>query len=253
MRAELLNMLSKYFFLLLIFISALSGYGAELLSKAGKRDFLRDMSHAAAPSGRQIRTMKLTYQGRIPAAGADMKITSFYQAPDRLRTETSVPGMPEKTEIFDGERGWSVIAGGSVRPKTESESRFLKLQALLNNPATMLNAIFRHVEIDAGFYDVNAVRCRRLLCSWPSETGLPPMEFFVGADDKLVHRTIAEIPSAMGSIRCITDFSGHREFDGVVMAVFQRSRMLGMEVEAELLACEFDIPLNPGLFTRPQQ
>lgn len=219
------------------------------VSPMEKVQFLEAMSKAAAPTGRQIKSMRLTYDARLPANDIKMELVTNYKVPDKLRTETRIPGMPNSIEIFDGENGWTVTKGFGIKPKSARERMFLKLQALLNNPATMLSTIFNDVKMEKEPVEINGVKCRRLVCDWLVTNDIPPIELFVGADDKLIYRTVTTVPTAIGDVNGVTDFSDHRNFDGIVMPVTQKTKVLGMEVEAKIKKCELDVPLADKLFT----
>ncbi len=220
------------------------------VSPEEKAEFIKAMSKAAAPNGRQIKSMRLTYDAELPAQKIKMKVITAFKAPDKLRLESRIPNMPAMLEIFDGKEGWNVTEGLGVKKKTGRELMFIKLQTLMNNPATMLNFIFKEIKMEQEPVTVNGKKCRRLVCTWIT-SDIPPIEIFVGSDDKLVYRTILTVPTAMGDVNSVTDFSKYKNFDGLVMPSFQQSTALGMKTSAKLIKCELDIPLDDKLF-KPQ-
>ena len=214
---------------------------------------LAAMEKAANPGKRQVKTMRLTYRGEIPANSMTLTIISSMKAPDKSRTELHIPGMPPMIEVFDGKQAWTLITGMGAKPKTGRELAFARLQVKMSDPANRLTDIFPDIKLDRKSVDVNGVSCRRLVCAFGPDINLPPAELFVDAQSHLLRRVVLIAPTDMGDVPGTTDFSDYRNHGGLMLPEKQTSKMLGMDLTATLQECKLDLPLADRLFTPEEE
>lgn len=197
---------------------------------------------------RKIETMKSVYDMSMPMQMIKGKVTASFKQPGKYRVEMTVPGIPANIEIFDGEKGYSVTTGFGVKPKIGPELDSMRFQAKLADPGLKLMSVFETVELDSKKHTVNGVECLRLVCKPKAELNVPPMELFVDAEKYHLVRSIQTIQTGGGEVPSVTDYSGHREMNGLVVPTMQKTAMLGLVMEMKLTGQELNGELDDNLF-----
>ncbi|MGE4564183.1 MAG: hypothetical protein AB7F32_04880 [Victivallaceae bacterium] len=213
---------------------------------------VNEMEKAGNPDKIDIKTLRISYKGMIALNGITMDMVSCFKAPDKLRNEVTVPGMPKTINVFDGVNGWNCTVGMGTKPISGRELDFFRIQVKMANPENRLTDVFPQVTLDKNKASVDGVSCYRIVATPPNDITIPPIELFVDSQTYLTRKLVMIAPTAMGDIPCTTTTGDYRKIGGIMVPGSQRTQMLGMDVAATLIKCEVNPPLADSLFTQPE-
>ena len=141
----------KKFLLCLMLSIAFYATAAESAPKISLKKLLPGMEQAVDPQGKakKIKTVLTRYKANIAQQRIQMKMSTIFKAPNKIKTIIRVKNMPATVEVFNGKSGWAMLTGMGVRPITGPQLNFMRLTAKMSNPAMRLQDIFPEISIDA--------------------------------------------------------------------------------------------------------
>ena len=201
------------------------------------------MGGEAAIRKRTARSMKGTFE--IPAQGMKGDLSIVAAAPDRYLLIVTLPGLGELQRGFDGTLGWSVdpaigprlLEGNELAEFRHSADFYLDL----HEPAK-----FKSMTV-VGRTTFEGQDCIEL--KLVKDSGFEYTEFFSVATGLIVG-TKLNVSSQMGSVPVTSIVSDYKSFDGTLVPVVTRQRMMGLEQLTTILSVSFD-PIDAKVFELP--
>ncbi len=183
----------------------------------------------AYPAQRSLGTFEM------PMAGLRGELVVVSEAPDRMATRITVPGMDPMVSGYDGRIGWSVEPMLGARLLTGRELDTVRDNALTLT-AVRDPALFRTMET-VGRTEVGGEPCYRVRLVWQS--GRETFDCF-HIDTGLLVATMEESESPMGVAMVTSRMEDYRSFGGVLLPSRITIEMMGMEQILTIHSVEFE-------------
>jgi hypothetical protein len=182
----------------------------------------------------------------VPASGITGTIEIFSAAnPDRVKVKTSVQGIGEMQEGFDGSHGWMLTPMTGPMLKVEKELQQAKLDAdfygELRDPKKYLSI----TTVEKTTFDGRPcykVALRRI-------DGAEDFDYYDVATG-LRAGSINTRESAMGTMTVTSVVGGYKKFDNLLVVTTQSQKVMGVEQTLTVTSVEFD-KVDPAVFTPP--
>lgn len=182
----------------------------------------------------------------VPKSGITGPIEIFTAAnPDRTIVKTSVPGIGDIMEGFDGSHGWMLSPMTGPMLKVEKELQQAKLDAdfygELRDPKKYLSVkTVEKTTFDGR--DCYKVELRRI-------DGAEDFDFY-DAKTGLRAGSINTRETPMGNMTVTTTVGGYKKFGNLLVVTTQNQKVMGVEQTITLTSIEFD-KVDPAVFTPP--
>jgi hypothetical protein len=165
--------------------------------------------------------------------------------PDRVIVKTSVPGIGDIMEGFDGSHAWALSPMTGPMLKVNKELQQTKLDAdfysELRDPKvyTTVKTVAKETFDGRPCYKVALTRI----------DGAQDFDFYDAATG-LRAGSINTRESAMGTMTVTTTIGGYKKFGNMLVATSQSQNVMGIEQAITLESVEFD-NVDPAVFTPP--
>jgi hypothetical protein len=196
---------------------------------------------AARQSVRAVGTISL------PANGISGTMEMYTARPNRQFVKSTLAGVGEILEGFDGTNGWSINPMTGPMVLTGEE---LKQRAFDADFDGQLNAASRYAEIktlEKTTFDGR--ECYKL--SLTRKDGGEDIHFY-DAKTGLLAGSIGTRKTSMGPITSTTTVSEYKKFDDLVLPTVTKLSAQGMEIVTTFTTYEFD-KVDPSVFEPPAQ
>jgi hypothetical protein len=195
--------------------------------------------YVAAIGGRDVvlRPRASRSTGTFEMAGAGLKggLVIVMEAPNRMVSQVTIPGMGEILSGFDGGVGWSVEPMQGPRLLAGAELDELRENA--NMLAQVRDAsLFRSMETVERTASVGEP-CYRVKLVWQS--GRETFDCY-HVDTGLLIATTAETDSPMGAMAVTTRLTDYRDFAGMMVPTRLVLEMMGTQQVLTISTVEFD-------------
>jgi hypothetical protein len=206
--------------------------------------------HIKAIGGRQAllghKSLQVKGTMSVAASGITAPIEIYAATgPDRVITKTSVPGIGDIMEGFDGSHGWSVNPMTGPMLKVNKELQQAKLDADfysdLRDPKTYVSV----KTVEKTTYDgrpAYKVALSRI-------DGTEDFDFYDVSTGLRSGSTITR-ESPMGPMTVSSVVSGYQKFGNVLVPTMQTQKVMGVEQVLKVTSVEFD-KVDPAVFTPP--
>jgi hypothetical protein len=181
------------------------------------------------------RVSQTTGMFEMPAAGLKAEIIIVSQAPDRMASKMTIPGLGEMRTGYDGNIGWSLdpMSGARIMQGTELDAIREQSMAL----ASVRDAsLFRSRET-VERTEVGGKACYRVKLVWQS--GRESFDCY-GADDGLLVGTWSQTESPMGKVDVATRIEEYGEFGGLKIPVRTVQEMMGMQQIITIVSIDYE-------------
>jgi hypothetical protein len=160
----------------------------------------------------------------MPAAGLRGEMEVVTQAPNRMVSKVTIPGLGEIRNGFDGTVGWELnpMTGARLLSGAELDALREGTHALA---AVRDASLFRSMQT-VERREVDGKSCYRVKLVWQS--GRETYDCY-DAETGLLIATEAQQESPMGTIQVTTRMTDFREFGGVKMPTRMVQEMMGMQ------------------------
>jgi hypothetical protein len=206
--------------------------------------------HIKAIGGRQAllghKSLQVKGTMSVAATGITAPIEIFAAAnPDRMIMKTTVSGIGDIMEGFDGSHGWSVNPMTGPMLKVNKELQQAKLDADfysdLRDPKTYpaIKTVEKTTFDGKPAYKVALTRI----------DGAQDFDFY-DAETGLRSGSIITRDSPMGSMTVTSVVSGYQKFGNVLVPTSQTQKVMGVEQVLKITAVEFD-KVDPSVFAPP--
>ena len=182
----------------------------------------------------------------VAKSGISAPIEIFAAAnPNRMTMKTTVPGIGDIMEGFDGSHGWTVSPMTGPMLKVNKELQQAKLDADfysdLRDPKTYISVktVEKTTHDGRPAYKVALTRV----------DGAQDFDFY-DAETGLRSGSIITRESAMGTMTVSSVVSGYQKFADMLMPTSQTQTVMGVEQVLKIDAVEFD-KVDPAVFTPP--
>jgi hypothetical protein len=184
----------------------------------------------------------------VAASGINGPIEIFTAAnPDRVIVKTSVAGIGDILEGFDGSHGWMVSPMTGPMLKVEKELQQAKLDAdfygELRDPKKYLSV----KTVEKATFDGRPcykVALRRI-------DGVEDVDYY-DASTGLRAGSVNTRETAMGTMTVTSTVGGYKKFGDMLVVTTQSQKVMGVEQTLTLTSVEFD-KVDPAVFTPPDQ
>jgi hypothetical protein len=172
---------------------------------------------------------------------------TFQAAPDKSYAKTTLGGIGEIIEAFDGKNAWSVNPLQGNRDKTGDE---LVQTKLLNNFYRDINLekLYPKMEVKG----IEKVGDREAYVVVATPEGLEPETFYFDVKSGYLLRSDTVYVSPEGKMPVKTFFEDFREVDGIKIAYKVRAVMPQFELITVLTEIKHNVTVEDGLFAKPK-
>ena len=218
---------------------------------------------AALPDGREIvarhikeiggreailahKSMRVTGTLAVPASGITGPIEIFGAAnPDRVLVRTTVPGIGEILEGFDGSHAWTLSPMTGPMLKVGQELQQVKLDADFYSELRDPKKYITVKTVEKTTFDSRP--CYKVALS--RIDGAEDFDFYDVATG-LRAGGINTRESSMGTMTVTSVIGGYKKFGNLLVATTQSQKVMGVEQTITLTSVEFD-KVDPSVFTPP--
>lgn len=180
-------------------------------------------------------TARSTGTFEMPAAGLKGDLVIVTQAPDRMVSRVTIPGMGEMLSGYDGRTGWSLEPMQGARLLTGGEFDTMRENALAL--AQVRDAsLFKSME-SVELSESAGEPCYRVRLVWQS--GRETLDCY-HVDTGLLIATTQRSESPMGTIEVITRLTDYRAFGDVTVPSRMVIDMMGMQQVLTISSIEFE-------------
>lgn len=165
--------------------------------------------------------------------------------PDRMIMKTSVPGIGDIMEGFDGSHGWTVSPMTGPMLKVEKELQQAKLDADFYSD-------LRDPKKYTSVKTVEKTTCEGKPCYKVALTRIDGAQDFdlYDAETGLRAGSIITRESPMGTMTVTSSVGGYQKFGDVLVPTTQSQKVMGVEQVLKITSVEFD-KVDPAAFTPP--
>lgn len=193
------------------------------------------------------KSVKSTATLEVPAAGLKADIESSTMAPNKLVVKTTMPGLGELMQGYDGTTAWAIdpmqgarLLGGPELEQMKSQADFL---AELREPASFTSM---DVVADTTFEGRPAYKLRLV-----RKTGEEMREFY-DKETKLLLGTQTTVQTGMGPVEATTIRQDYKRLGGLLVPAKSIQRANGQEFVITVLSSEVNT-VDPTVFELPAQ
>ena len=207
--------------------------------------------YIAAVGGRdavmKVKSWKSTGTVELVPMGVSGSVESVSAAPDRSYSKTTLAGLGEFVEGFDGKTAWSSNPIQGMREKTGTE---LAQTRLLNN-------FYRELNLDKAYSKLTVKGTEKVgdkdayVVTGQAE-GLPETTFYFDTKTGLLIRTDATLVSPEGQQPAKIYLDEMKAFDGVLMPTKVRTVIPTMEIRLTVTDYKSNVPVDEAIFVRPK-
>jgi hypothetical protein len=191
------------------------------------------------------RTLRLT--SRIDVMGMGGPSVTTIEYPHKIHNTSTMAGVGEMLQVFDGTHGWSRNPFEGVRELTTEELATLRRGARLDVDAWTQQ--FAKLEIVEKKRD--GERDAIVLRQTPHAGEGDPILVSIDATTLLPFRMQTTMRGRMGAVPTVTEITAYAEFDGVLLPRRTVSKVGGSKVTTTTEKLELDPQVPPGLFEKP--
>jgi hypothetical protein len=181
------------------------------------------------------RASQTTGTFELPSAGLKADIILVSQAPDRMASKMTIPGLGEMRTGYDGSIGWSLDPMSGARIMQGAELDAIREQSMAL--ASVRDASLFKSRETVERTEVGGKACYRVKLVWQS--GRESFDCY-GADDGLLVATWTQAESPMGKTDVETRIEEYGEFGGVKMPVRTVQEMMGMQQIITISSVDYD-------------
>lgn len=191
-------------------------------------------------------SMHVTGTLAVPASGITGPIEIFGAAnPDRVMVKTSVPGIGDILEGFDGSHAWTLSPMTGPMLKVGKELQQTKLDADFYSELRDSKKYTSVKTVEQTTFDGR--QCYKVALS--RIDGSEDFDFYDAATG-LRAGGINTRESAMGTLTVTSVIGGYKKFGNLLVATTQSQKVMGVEQTITLSAVEFD-KVDASVFTPP--
>ena len=193
-----------------------------------------------------VETMRVAGELTVPSMGFKGTFKLLYKAPGRFVVATTMPGLGEVKQGYDGRNVWSVDPIWGNRKITGKEAALVKLTSQ-PDLATNWREYFLKAEI------LPDERVSGRLCSVVKFTPevANPIIFFFDKKTGLAAKHYTVMEAALGTLKVSTLIQDYRDIDGV-MTPFRLAQESGdMEYVINIKSVEYNAPIDTIIFAQP--
>ena len=194
----------------------------------------------------KLKTRKIKATFSMPAAGVNAPLTLIQAAPNKLRTEISIPGLGDITQICDGENVYekNPITGERLLEGGEKEAALL--EASFQSDAAWKENL-KSVKM-LGKEDVDGKPCYKL--EMMTKGGLKRTAY-IDAETNMMVMNEMTIESPQGKIAVTNQFSDFKEVDGITLPHKTQMSMLGQKQTIAIQQIEHGVEIPADTFKIP--
>lgn len=251
-------MKSKIAFLITVFILASVGIFGQSTTPAKpittvKLPTIQEVldKYVAAMGGRdavlKVKSWKTTGTIELVPMGVTGTVESVSVAPDRSFSKTTLTGLGEFVEGYDGKTAWSSNPIQGMREKTGAELTQTKL----------LNNFYRELSLDKSYSKLTVkgtekVGDKEAYVVTGQAEGLPETTFYFDTKSGLLVRTDSTLVSPEGQQPAKIYLDEMKAFDGVMMPTKVRTIIPTMEIRLTVTDYKSNVPVDESIFSRPK-
>ena len=193
------------------------------------------------------KSVKSTATLEVPAAGLKADIESSSMAPNKMVMKTTMPGLGELMQGYDGTTAWAIDPMQGARVLTGPELEQMKTQAdflsELRDPAGYTSM---DVVADTTFESRPAYKLRLV-----RKSGEEVREFY-DKESKLLLGTQTTVQTGMGPVEATTIRQDYKQLGGLLVPTKSIQRANGQEFVITILSSEANA-VDPTVFALPAQ
>ena len=208
-------------------------------------------AYVAAIGGREAiiarKSVRSTATLEVPAAAMKADVVSSVMAPNKLLVKTTMPGLGELMQGFDGTTAWSIDPMQGARILSGAELEQMKAQADFRAELRE-SSNFRTMEVaaDTTFEGRPAWKLRLV-----RNSGEEVREYY-DKETSLLIGTQTTVQTQMGPIEATTIRRDYKPMGGVLVATKSIQRANGQEFVITLVSSEANA-VDPSVFELPAQ
>jgi hypothetical protein len=202
-------------------------------------------------SGGRARMARLTTtyaSGMLEFTGPGMhgKMEVFAKAPNKQLIVTTLEGVGELRQAFDGQAGWVQLPSGDIQEVSGAALDDMRLGAVFG-AALKWREIYPRAELigEENVGDRKAYAIRLTPASGR------PVRRYIDAQTFLLVREAGIRETPQGPLDITVDFSDQRDVDGIQMPFYIRQVMSSDEIVIKITTIKNDTPIDDALFARP--
>lgn len=208
-------------------------------------------AYIAAIGGRQAlmarKSVRSSATLEVPAAGMKAEIVSSSMAPNKMLVKTTMPGLGELMQGFDGTTAWAIdpmqgarVLGGPELEQMKAQADFLAELRDAANYTTM------EVAADTTFESRPAYKLRLV-----RKSGDEVREYY-DKETKLLLGTQTTVQTGMGPVEATTIRQDYKPMGGLLVPTRSIQRANGQEFVITILSSEANT-VDPTVFELPAQ
>jgi len=207
--------------------------------------------YVAAMGGRdavmKVKSWKSTGTVELVPMGVTGTVEILSAAPDHSYQKTTLAGLGEFVEGYDGKTAWSSNPIQGMREKSGAELSQTKL----------LNNFYRDINLDKTYSKLTVkgtekVGDRDTYVVTGQAEGLPETTFYFDTKTGLIVRTDSTLVSPEGQQPAKIYLDEMKTFDGVLMPTKVRTVIPTMEIRLTITDYKSNVPVDETIFSRPK-
>ncbi|HZN39544.1 MAG TPA: S41 family peptidase [Planctomycetota bacterium] len=202
---------------------------------------------AATRSAKLLAAKTLRLTSKIDVMGMVGPSVTTIEHPDKIHNTSTMAGVGEMLQVFDGTHGWSRNPFEGVRELTTEEVATLRRGARLDVDAWSQQ--FARLEIVEQMRD--GERDAIVLRQTPFPDEGDPILVSIDATTLLPFRMQTTLRGRMGALPTVTEITDYAEFDGVLLPQKTVSKIGGSKVTTTTEKLELDLTVPANLFGKP--
>ncbi|MCX7992211.1 MAG: hypothetical protein N2651_00945 [Fimbriimonadales bacterium] len=195
----------------------------------------------------KIRTIQLTGAMQSPAQGLQGRYEVFYKAPDKVLVKTTIQGLGEVLQAYDGKVGWAKDPMMGLRELKGAELEQIR-QSAESGVQNDIRKVIRNPKLTGqekvGNHTAHVITAQ-------SRSG-SPIKVYIDTQRYLLLRMDMQAPTPQGSINVATFFEDYRKVDGVMYAFTTRQSASGVEAVTKVERVRHNTPIDDAIFRKPK-
>lgn len=185
----------------------------------------------------RLKSLRSTGIFEMPAAGVKGSVVVDQAAPNRMKTTTSIPGMGEIQQGYDGKTGWGLDPMQGPRVLTGAELADIEEMADFGASIRAERLIRSATSVERA--TKNGVPCVLVDIAWSS--GKTVRDCYADATGLLVWSS-AKRSTPMGEVDVTTSYNDYKAFSGVSFPMRAVTEMMGQQ---QIVTLEAILPNAP--------
>ncbi len=195
----------------------------------------------------KIRTIQIAGVMQYPAQGIQARYEMLYKAPNKILVKTTIQGVGEVLQGYDGKVGWAKDPIMGLRELKGAELEQMR-QSAESGPQNDIRKILRNPKLTGQEKVGNR---NAYVISAQSRLG-SPIKVYIDSQRYLPLRIDMQAATPQGNLNIAIFFEDYRKVEGIMYAFTTRQSAAGVETVTKIERVRHDAPINDSVFRKPK-